>query len=45
MRVRRQPLLDVINAADVASGSAAAVRDREMQPFIFELSGIGICDP
>jgi len=19
--------------------------DREMQPFIFELSGIGICDP
>jgi hypothetical protein len=31
--------------ADVAEGSAAPVRDREMQPFTFEFVGVGICDP
>jgi hypothetical protein len=32
-------------AVNVAEGSAAPVRDREMQPFTFEFVRVGICDP
>ena len=27
------------------NGSAAPVRDREMQPFTFEFVRVGVCDP